>query len=143
MNDPEHAKTVFLDGYLATFMEWNVERDLACLPIKCIHPFTAGDPQRPLFVFSCAFDYVAAKAERFFWIVRIADGLSGRWIEFVEPAAGSQPQHARVVLANVPHGKGFTFRISDAVVSSSLGNWIESVQEFLTADPEHARMIFE
>src|SRR6266404_525969 len=143
MNDPEEAGTIFLEGHFANFREWNVERNFARFPIERIHPFAAGHPQRPFFVFACVFDDIAAKAERVVRIMPIADSFSGRGIKSIEAPAGSQPQHTRVVLADVPNWIGFTVSTSDAVVSGSLCYRIESIQELLKPDPERARTIFE
>ena len=52
MDDPEHTEAVLIERHVGTFMQWNVQGDLPCIPIECIEPFAGGHPERPLSVFA-------------------------------------------------------------------------------------------
>src|SRR5260370_358833 len=145
MENPEHAEAVLIERHLSTFMQWDVQGDLSCIPIECIQPFAGGNPERSLPVFARAFDVVAAQTEGVVRIVTVADGPSGRRIESGEAPPGCQPQNTHVILADVDDGNCSALGIAaiDAVVSKCLGDWIEFIQELAEADPQGPGTVFE
>src|SRR6266478_5455885 len=96
LENPEHAEAVLIKGGLGKVLQRNVESDLPCIPIERIQAFAGANPEGPRPVFASCSDRVAAQAKGVVWIVTIADGLSARGIESVEPPAGWQPQPPRV-----------------------------------------------
>src|ERR1700751_947246 len=73
LENPEHAEAVLIKRRTGKVLQWDVEGDPPRIPIERIQSFMGPHPERPLLVFTCCSDLVAAQAKRVVRIVTVAD----------------------------------------------------------------------